>query len=102
MPSQGSDRVLFNLSPQQSKWLVLMLSIVIDVIGLATYLFPGLGEAFDFGWAPISAALLQYLYGNWLVTIGNFIEELSPGMDFIPTALIAWYLTYGKTRTSPE
>jgi len=43
-------------------------------------------------WAPISAILVQYLFGNGLLTSVSFLEELLPGTDIIPTATIAWIL----------
>jgi hypothetical protein len=74
--------------------LALIVSITIDFIGCCSYLFPGIGESFDTMWAPISAFLLHYMYGSWAVTALAFVEEISPGLDFIPTAIIAWYFTY--------
>lgn len=38
---------------------MLVFSIIIDVIGCASYLIPGLAESTDVVWAPISAFLLQ-------------------------------------------
>ncbi len=74
----------------------LICSILIDLIGFFSYLLPGIGESFDLIWAPISASLLQLMYGSWLFSIGNLIEEILPGIDFIPTALFAWYYVYGR------
>jgi hypothetical protein len=81
--------------------LFLGLSILIDLIGVLTYIFPGVGETFDLAWAPISAAILHTMYGNWLLTITNLVEEIAPGLDIIPTALIAWYFTFGR-RTNND
>lgn len=70
----------------------LLLSILIDLVGAATYLVPVVGEAGDIGWAPISAYLIYQLYGNGLFSGVAFVEELLPGLDVIPTATIAWLL----------
>jgi hypothetical protein len=77
--------------------LKLLLSVSVDLIGYSTYIVPVAGEAADVGWAPISAWLVWYLYGNgWLAGLG-FAEEIVPGLDFIPTCTIAWLLQH---RTS--
>lgn len=78
------------MSPRYGIWQSLVLSIVIDVVGLVSFLIPGVLEFFDIGWAPVSAYLLNHIYGNMWMTVLNFVEELSPGLDFIPSALIAW------------
>jgi hypothetical protein len=85
-----------------SRELLFVVSLVIDLIGMASYLLPGLGETIDIVWAPISASLLYYLYGSWVISIGNLVEEIVPGLDFIPTALIAWYIAYGRRRREPN
>ncbi|CAM9319174.1 unnamed protein product [Ectocarpus sp. 12 AP-2014] len=50
-------------------------------------------QATDLGWAPISSALIFYLYGNSIFAGLAFVEEILPGFDVIPTATIAWFLT---------
>lgn len=73
-------------------FLKLIVSLLIDLVGYSTYIVPVAGEAADLGWGPISAYLVWYLYGNaWLAGIG-LVEELLPGLDFIPTCTIAWLL----------
>ena len=72
--------------------LKLLVCLLIDFIGVASFAAPGLGEATDAGWAPISALLVNYLFGNGLFTALALVEELSPGLDFVPTATIAWFL----------
>ena len=70
----------------------LLVSLFIDLVGYSTYVVPVAGEAADVGWAPISAWLVWYLYGNiWMAGLG-FAEEILPGFDFIPTCTIAWLL----------
>eukprot|EP00011_Vannellida_sp_DIVA3-517-6-12_P002207 CAMPEP_0114627530 /NCGR_PEP_ID=MMETSP0168-20121206/12347_1 /TAXON_ID=95228 ORGANISM="Vannella sp., Strain DIVA3 517/6/12" /NCGR_SAMPLE_ID=MMETSP0168 /ASSEMBLY_ACC=CAM_ASM_000044 /LENGTH=115 /DNA_ID=CAMNT_0001838873 /DNA_START=54 /DNA_END=398 /DNA_ORIENTATION=+ len=84
--------------PTGNIWLVLVASIVIDLIGLATYVVPGLGEMVDVIWAPISAMIMQFIYGSPFFSCINFIEEISPGLDFLPTATIAWLYFYVVLR----
>ena len=54
----------------------LLLSLLIDAIGMATYLLPVAGETGDLAWAPISAYLIYQLYGNGLISGLAFAEEL--------------------------
>lgn len=71
----------------------LAICILMDLIGYATYAVPGLGELGDIIWAPISAMIFFKLFGGWKGAFGgvfNFIEELMPGLDFIPTFSLMW------------
>uniref|UniRef100_A0A7S2RIK8 Uncharacterized protein n=1 Tax=Rhizochromulina marina TaxID=1034831 RepID=A0A7S2RIK8_9STRA len=86
-----------------SKETKLLLSLLVDLVGMSTYALPGVGEAGDIAWAPISAILVQYLYGNAALSGLALVEELLPGLDFIPTATIAWFITYGTvSERQPE
>lgn len=76
------------------KYTALFLSLIIDAIGVLTYLIPVIGESLDLAWAPISLLLLQNMYGNWVISLLGGLEEASLGFDFIPTATIAWVITY--------
>ena len=69
--------------------------ILMDVVGYATYAIPGLGEFADILWAPISSIIFMRTFGGWkgaLGGVGNFIEEILPGMDFIPSFTIMWFI----------
>eukprot|EP00899_Mesostigma_viride_P026252 jgi/Mesvir1/6811/Mv09003-RA.1 len=70
----------------------LLASLAIDFMGMSSFLLPGLGELSDAGWAPISAFLIQKLYGSGALTALGFAEEALPGLDFMPTATIGWVL----------
>ncbi|CAB1100012.1 unnamed protein product [Ectocarpus sp. CCAP 1310/34] len=88
---------------QLSRQAKLAISVLIDLIGMSSYALPGVGEATDLGWAPISSALIFYLYGNSIFAGLAFVEEILPGFDVIPTATIAWFLTnseIGKNVTN--
>ena len=76
------------------KWPKLAASIAIDAIGASSYALPGIGEAEDVAWAPISAALLALLYGNYTLTALDLVEEGLPFTDAIPTACLAWSLEF--------
>jgi hypothetical protein len=73
----------------------LLFCVLMDLIGYASYSIPFLGEFADIIWAPISAIIFFVTFGGWkgaLGGIGNFIEELLPGTDFIPSFTIMWFL----------
>ncbi|MGS4344205.1 hypothetical protein ACKUSY_01145 [Myroides odoratus] len=75
----------------------LFIGLFLDLIGMASYLIPGLGEFSDVIWAPISAFILAKMYPGKIGKVGalvNFIEELSPGLDIIPTFTLTWVYTY--------
>ncbi|GAB5368783.1 hypothetical protein AAMO2058_001349500 [Amorphochlora amoebiformis] len=90
------DRLYVRAQPpgdlRGDKWTKLVVCILIDFIGMSSYTVPALGEAADVGWAPVSALLIQYLFGNGLITGVALVEELLPGTDIFPTATIAWIL----------
>jgi hypothetical protein len=69
--------------------------IIMDVIGIATYAFPVLGEFGDIVWAPVSGYLFFKLFGGRFGMIGgvlNFLEEVIPFTDAIPSFTIAWFI----------
>ncbi len=75
----------------------LALSLLLDGIGMLSYLFPLVGWMTDLVWAPIAGILLFRMYrgsvgavGGWVV----FIEEVLPGLDFIPTFTLTWCYVY--------
>jgi hypothetical protein len=83
-------------------WFRLALSIVLDGLGSASYLLPGLGEGFDLAWAPIQTVLIMALYNHnnapsamdYLKYV-SMAEELLPFTDILPTATIGWCMEYG-------
>ena len=71
MPLQGRDaRQLFAL---------FVVSVIIDFIGVLSYLIPIIGELFDIPWAPISGLLVKHLYPDLppVVPWFAFFEEVS-------------------------
>ena len=71
------------------------LCIVMDLIGMSSYIFPALGEFGDVVWAPISAFIFLKLFGGRLGAVGsvlNFLEEVLPFTDIIPSFTIAWFI----------
>src|SRR5204862_1681402 len=79
----------------------LLFCILMDIIGYASYGIPVLGEFADIIWAPVSALIFFLSFGGWkgaLGGIGNFIEELLPGTDFIPSFTIMWFLQQNQRK----
>jgi len=77
---------------QSNMAIKFLLCLVIDIIGSSSYLLPVLGEGTDVAWAPLEAYLLQRLFGSTAISAFGFIEEALPGLDFIPTACIAFLI----------
>jgi hypothetical protein len=68
--------------------------IAMDVIGCASYIFPGLTEFADVVWAPISAFIFYKTFGGRVGQIGaiiNFVEEIIPFTDIVPSFTIAYF-----------
>lgn len=73
----------------------IVICIVMDLIGMASYVFPLVAEFSDIVWAPISALIFNKLFGGRLGLIGgvlNFLEEIIPLTDIIPSFTIAWFI----------
>jgi len=73
----------------------IVICIVMDLLGMASYAFPVVAEYTDIVWAPISAYIFNKLFGGRLGLIGgvlNFLEEIIPFTDIIPSFTIAWFI----------
>jgi hypothetical protein len=69
----------------------LKICIIIDLIGCFSYIVLPFGPI----WAVISGIIFYFLFGRKFGFFGgifSFIEELFPGIDFIPTFTIAWFI----------
>ena len=73
--------------------------LLMDAIGLVNYAIPVLGEFTDIVWAPVSAFIFYLTFGSWKGTLFNFAEELLPGVDFIPTFTIMWFMQRKQKAT---
>lgn len=65
--------------------------IILDLIGCCSYIILPFGPI----WAVISGIIFYFLFGRKFGLLGgifSFIEELFPGIDFIPTFTIAWVI----------
>ena len=79
-----------------SKLPPLWLCILLDLVGMLSYVVPALGEWMDIAWAPISAYLFSVLLGGVKGTIFVFLEEILPFTDAIPTFTITYFLRKKK------
>jgi hypothetical protein len=83
--------------------IYLVLSILLDAIGLLSYLVPVIGEFSDFLWAPLSGWIMSRMYSNKqgkVAAVVQAIEELIPGFDVIPTFTIMWIYTFVLKKKS--
>ncbi len=82
---------------KQNKYTKLVLCLLLDLVGYASYLFPGVGEFTDGVWAPIAAYLNYSLFKDQTGIGGSIftlLEEGLPGTDFIPSFTLTWAYTY--------
>ena len=83
----------------QSPMPSLAACLLFDFIGYASYAVPFFGEFLDVLWAPVSAIIFWKMFGfkrGFFGGVFSFVEELMPGLDFIPTFTIAWFVRYFK------
>ncbi|KAL7546787.1 hypothetical protein ACHAWF_010119 [Thalassiosira exigua] len=75
----------------------LAVSLLIDLIGSASYIIPMAGEGFDLAWAPASMVLVGALYDDVAPNLKYvaLMEELMPFTDWIPTATAGWVREFG-------
>ena len=79
------------------KMLKLFLGVIFDLIGMISYIIPGVAESVDLIWAPVSGILLAKMYSGWTGKIAGVlgtIEELIPFTDVIPTFTLTWVYVY--------
>ncbi len=78
---------------KERKYLLLILGLLFDAIGMLSFMVPGIGEFSDVIWAPVSALLIYKMYKGVEGKIGgtvSFFEEIIPGLDIIPTFTLTW------------
>jgi len=78
---------------KEKKYLLLIIGLLFDAIGMLSFTVPGIGEFTDVIWAPVSALLIYKMYKGAEGKIGgtvSFFEEIIPGFDIIPTFTLTW------------
>ena len=76
---------------------LLLKGIFLDLIGMSTMLIPFLGTLIDLLWAPYAAKQMSTMYEGRqgkIASILVFLEELIPGLDFIPTFTLMWLYSF--------
>ncbi|MCE2612042.1 hypothetical protein LVD13_03595 [Flavobacteriaceae bacterium D16] len=82
---------------KQHKWRNLIFGLLLDGIGMLSFVIPGIGEFSDIIWAPVSGWLMTRMYKGRVGQVAgvvSFLEELLPGFDFIPSFTLMWIYTY--------
>lgn len=82
---------------RKNKYQKLALSLLFDAIGYVSYIIPGIAEAIDIVWAPLSAYLMTKMYKGdkgKIAAVVVFIEEAMPWIDAVPTFTLMWFYTY--------
>jgi hypothetical protein len=89
----------------QRKRPALALCILLDAIGCLSYFIPALGELSDVVWAPVSTVIFYLIFGGKVGILGgifDFLEEIFPFTDIIPTFTIAWIYRKVTDRTKGQ
>jgi hypothetical protein len=71
--------------------------ILLDAIGMATMFIPFAGTVIDLLWAPYAAKKMTEMYPGKkgkIASVVVFLEEIIPGLDFIPTFTLMWLYTF--------
>ncbi len=92
-----TDNLQIQHSSTSNKNRDLVLSVILDLIGMATFLIPAFGEIGDIIWAPVAGFLMTRIYSGFSGKVAGFfafLEEIIPFTDFIPTFTLMWIYTY--------
>ncbi len=85
---------------------LLFKGIFFDLVGMVSYLFPVVGPFLDLIWAPFAASQMTKMYPGPKGKVAGvivFLEELSPGIDIIPTFTLTWlYVFILKGNNTPS
>lgn len=79
----------------------LILGLLFDAIGMLSYSIPVLAEITDIIWAPIAGLLMASMYKGITGKVAGviaIIEELVPGLDFIPSFTLTWFYQWYLDR----
>ena len=77
----------------KNKYTLLIAGVIFDIIGMLSFIIPGVGEFSDVIWAPLASFLIYKMYKGTEGKIGGlvtFVDEILPGLDVIPTFTLMW------------
>jgi len=80
-----------------TKYKLLRKGVLYDLIGMISYFIPVVGPFLDLIWAPIAASQMTKMYSGTKGKVASvlvFLEELSPGLDLIPTFTLTWLYVF--------
>ena len=86
---------------KDKKYRKLLVGLLLDGVGMLSFMIPGIGEFSDVIWAPVAGWLMTRMYKGRIgqaAGIIAFTEELIPGMDVVPTFTLTWIYTYLLAR----
>lgn len=75
----------------------LILGLLFDAIGMASFTIPLVGEFSDVIWAPVAGYLMTKMYkgrAGRVAGVFAFLEEILPFTDIIPSFTLMWMYTY--------
>ncbi|KAL3803302.1 hypothetical protein ACHAW5_009762 [Stephanodiscus triporus] len=107
--TKTGQRIVYDVGPRPSPQALaeamlptdmigkLVVSLLIDIVGSASYLIPIAGEGFDLAWAPVSMTLVGALYDGVMPSLKYvaLMEELLPFTDWVPSATVGWVKEFG-------
>jgi hypothetical protein len=78
-------------------WGRLIVSLLLDFIGSASFCIPVAGEGFDVIWAPLQTIFVAALYDETSPKLKyvSFLEEFLPFTDILPSATCGWLMEFG-------
>lgn len=83
-------------------WIKLIISIILDILGLASYFIPFLGEISDIVWFAVESAWIYFAYKSTKFAVLGGLEEALPFTDILPMCTIAHYYTSKKEIKGKE
>jgi hypothetical protein len=82
----------------KKKYKLLILGILLDGVGMLSFVIPFVGEFSDVIWAPMSAFLIFKMYKGTEGKIGGLVSLVEEagifGTDFLPTFTLTWIYKY--------
>jgi hypothetical protein len=85
------------ISEKNTKTRDLVLSLLLDAVGMMSFSIPFIGEFADVVWAPLSGFIMAWMYKGTMGKVAgvvSFLEEILPATDVIPSFTIMWFYTY--------